>query len=362
MSSPTHRSGDAPDPTVTGYEPSLGRSARTGTLEELAKGTFRSAAEHAAAGRFAAAAELVEISLVEAQELREIYEAWPSATQEWISGHGVGAAVIEDALDRLYTLIGEAAAGGIEAEWPRYVAAVRDAAESCRRHRPDAGDAIEAARMVWQGVHDRAVDRVAGLIDVAVRTVGEDSLGELWDVLMADWYEIHARRYALDNQPWSDSAQQLVIAILDGFHAHLTGTGRQGDIEIIEEPTRTGFRFAPCGSGGRALDAGITDGAPRSAAPYGFAVTTQPHDWAWNTVGICSYCVHCCQLNEVMPIDRLGFPTRVIDAPTWDPERPTSTCTWWVYRDPADVPDHVYHRVGRDPSRRPAKRDGVEHD
>jgi hypothetical protein len=63
-----------------------------------------------------------------------------------------------------------------------------------------------------------------------------------------------------------------------------------------------------------------------------------------------------------MPIDRLGYPTRVIDAPTWNPDQPTSSCTWWVYHDPADVPDHVYRRVGRDPSRRPAKRDGVEHD
>lgn len=352
----------SPDPTVVAHEPSLGRVARTGTLEELAKGTFRAAAEHAAAGRFEAAATLVEVSVVEAQELREIYEAWPAATRDWISARGVAAAEIDEAIARLHTLIGEAAAGGIEAEWPRYVTAVSEAALSCRSHDPGATDAIEVARTVWQGLHDRAVDRVAGLIDVAVRTVGEDSLGELWDVLMADWYDIHTQRYALDNQPWSDSAQQLVIAILDGFHAHLAGTGRQGDIEIIEEPTRTGFRFAPCGSGGRTLDARITDGTPRSGAPFGFAVTTRPHDWAWNTVGICSYCVHCCQLNEVMPIDRLGYPTRVIDAPTWNPEQPTSSCTWWVYRDPADVPDHVYRRVGRDPSRRPAKRDGVDHD
>ena len=34
-------------PLVVAHEPSLGRLARTGTLEELAKGTFRSAAEHA---------------------------------------------------------------------------------------------------------------------------------------------------------------------------------------------------------------------------------------------------------------------------------------------------------------------------
>jgi hypothetical protein len=174
---------------------------------------------------------------------------------------------------------------------------------------------------------------------------------------MSDWYDAHTSRYALTNQPWSDSARQLTIAILDGFHAHLAGTARQGDIEIIEEPHRTGFRFAPCGSGGRSLDARITDGAPRAAAPYGFAVTTRPHDFAWNKVGICSYCVHCCQLNERMPIDRLGYPTRVIDAPTWTPDQPTTTCTWWVYHHPADIPDEAYHRVGRDPRRRPVRQE-----
>ncbi|MDZ7884007.1 MAG: hypothetical protein U5N53_14355 [Mycobacterium sp.] len=62
------------------------------------------------------------------------------------------------------------------------------------------------------------------------------------------------------------------------------------------------------------MDARVSDGNPRAAGPFNFAVTTERHDWARNTVGICSYCVHCCQLNEVMPIDRLGFPTRVIDA------------------------------------------------
>jgi hypothetical protein len=107
------------------------------------------------------------------------------------------------------------------------------------------------------------------------------------------------------------------------------------------------------------VDATITDGYPRAGAPFGFAVTTERHDWAWNTIGICSYCVHCCQLNEVMPIDRLGYPTRVIDPPVWSPSQPATTCTWWVYRDPADVPDHVYHRVGRDPSRRPSRHGGT---
>lgn len=349
-----------PTATVVAYEPSLGRPARAGSWDELAKGTFRVATEHLVAGDWDAAAALVEIAVVEAEELRDVYERWPVSTRRWIESRGVTPDLVDAATARLTVMIGERAMAGIEAEWPQFVAAVDRAALACRAQLPDAAAAVETARAVWQGVHDRAVDRVSGLIDIAVSTVGEHSLGELWDALMADWYDVHEQRYALSNQPWEASAHQLMVAIVDGFHAHLTGTGRQGDMEIIDEPTRIGFRFAPCGSGGRSLDARITDGTPRAGAPFGFAVTTAPHDWAWNTVGICSYCVHCCQLNEVMPIDRLGYPTRVIDAPTWNADNPVTECTWWVYRDPADVPDHVYERVGRSPDRRPTRRGDVK--
>lgn len=342
---------DAP----VGYEPSLGRVARTGSWAELARGTFRCAVERLDRGDYEAAAQLVEVSVLEAEELRDVYDRWPAAALDWIRDHGVTEQSLQAAVDRLTGVIGEQAMAGIAAEWPRYTEAAARAARACRDRDPAAAEQVEQARLIWQGIHDRAVDRVSGIVDIAVRLVGEDHLGALWDFLMADWYEVHARRYALDNQPWRESAHQLMIAIVDGFHAHLAGTGRQGDIELIHEPHRTGFRFDPCGSGGRSLDPRITDGAPRAGGPYGFAVTTKPHDWAWNTVGICSYCVHCCQLNERMPIDRLGYPTRVIDPPVWDPQAPSTSCTWWVYHDPADVPDHVYRRVGRDPSRRPRR-------
>lgn len=350
-----------PTPTVVAHEPSLGRLARTGTVRELAQGTFRTAITHLTAGQFDEAAALVEVSIEEGDELRDIYGRWPAETLHWIASRGVGADVIERSVATLEEVLGCRRDDGIQTEWPAYLAAVADAARACRERRPDAAAAIEHARATWQGIHDRAVDWMSGVIDIAVRTVGEDHLGQLWDSLMGEWYDAHTRRYALTNQSWPESARQLTIAILDGFHAHLAGVARQGDIEIIEEPHRTGFRFSPCGSGGRSLDADITDGAPRAGAPYGFAVTTRPHDWAWNTVGICSYCVHCCQLNERMPIDRLGYPTRVIDAPTWNPERPSTTCTWWVYHDPADIPDEVYRRVGHDPRRR-AVRQESNHD
>jgi hypothetical protein len=337
----------------------LGRRTRSGSWEDLAQGTFKEAVRAVREDRFEGAAELVSISLLEAQELREVYEKWPKEILEWIRSQGGSDRKIAREHERLSTLIGDRAMNGIEAAWPAYLSAAQAAIEACASRSSAAREQIEHTRSTWMQMHDEAVDRVSGLIDVAVRVLGEGRLGDLWDHLLADWYEIHARRYSLENQDWEVSAHQLMVSIVDGMHAHLVGTARQGDIELVHERDRVGFRFAPCGSGGRALDPAITAGRPRSGPPFNFAVTTEEHDWAWNKKGICSYCVHCCLLNEVMPIDRLGYPTRVIDPPVWgdgsQDQRSDPTCTWWVYRHPSLVPDQVYRRVGRSPERRPKR-------
>lgn len=344
------------DSPVVAHSTFLGRPARIGSWDELSQGTFRAAKARIEAGDHRAAADLLEVSLEEADELRDVYERWPAEVARWLTGQGVDPAELEREQDRLRSVIGDVAMTGIQAEWPEYRDAALDAARRCRDGDSRAIELVDEVHAIWLGIHDRAVDRVAGHIDIAVRLCGEDILGELWDFLMADWYDAHERRFSPENQPWQVSANQLMVAIVDGFHAHLVGRDRQGDIEMIEEPDRIGFRFAPCGSGGRMLDAEVTGGEPRSAAPYGFATTTRRHDWAWNEVGICSYCVHCCQLNVVMPIDRIGFPTRVIDPPIWTGQPGAATaCTWWVYRDPSLVPDSVYHRVGRTPGNRGGK-------
>jgi len=335
----------------TAYEPFMGREVRVGPLTELAKGTYRVAVERVAEGRGEAAAELLEIAVREAEEAYEIYGIWPAVTLDWMREQGATNTEIEPRLARLRSLVGDDAMDGLSAGWQEYLAATAAAVDACRRGDPQAAALIEATRAIWQRTHDGAMDHMYGVIDIAVRVVGESRLGDLWNVLMADWYDAHEQRLDIRRQPWSESARQLQVAILDGFHAHLTGPERQGDVEIIEEADRLGFRFAPCGSGGRTMSEQA--GHPRTAPPFNFAVTEDEHDWAWNTRGICAYCVHCCLLNELIPIDRLGYPTRVIDPPTWPADREDARCTWWVYKDPSLVPDAVYHRVGRSPVRRP---------
>jgi hypothetical protein len=335
---------------VTHFEESLGQPTRSGTWAELAVGTYQVIADRLDEGAVAVAAELIGVTIEEAAELREVYAQWPGQILGWLAGQGADPAEIEAARQRVADLLAaeHGRARDLPAEWDQYVALTRAAVAAC--HAQDsaaARDCVEQARETWRLVHDYCVDEVYGLLDVVVRLCGEDALPGVWNHLMADWYDDHAARLDMRQQPWGESARQLMTAIVHGFHGHLSGVDRRGGMTFSEENDRWGFRFDPCGSGGRVIRDDTTGGRPRPAQPLSLAVTTRPHDWSWGQAGVQAYCVHCCLLNMVMPIDRLGYPSRVIEPPTWPAARDGGRCTWWVYKDPASVPDEVFERVGR---------------
>jgi hypothetical protein len=340
--------------TATRHEPFLGRVTRAGTWDDLARGTYRVVLDAVGNGDWELVLELLPVTVLEAEELHEVYGGWPDRIVAWLRQADVDAGLLAAELARVRQVVDGGREPRWEAAWQRYVDLTEEAVACARRREPEeTAAAVLAARDHWRDNHDRAVDRVYGLLDVGVRLLGEECLPRLWDHLMSEWYDDHCARLDVASQPWSESARQLGIAIVDGFHAHLTGVDRLGDVEYLEEEDRFGFRFAPCGSGGRVMRADTTDGSPRMEDPYGFSVTTAPHDWSFGSAGVCSYCVHCCLLNMTTPMDRLGYPTRVIEPPLWPAAREGGTCTWWVYRDPSLVPDEVYQRVGRSPERRP---------
>lgn len=336
--------------SVVRFDETLSQPTRVGTWQELAVGTYQAIQDAIEAAAWGEAAELIRVCVEEARELREIFAVWPGEIAEWILAQGVDQTDLVTAADRLNDLL--LAEYGqrydIDPEWVAYLRATEDAAQACeRRQAAELGRLVEVARSGWQRVHDFYVDMIYGLLDCVVRLCGEDRLGEVWDHLMRDWYDDHVRRLDVRNQPWAESTRQLMTAIVHGFHGHLSGADRRGGTTYLEESDRVGFRFEPCGSGGRAIRDDTTDGRPRPEAPFALAVTTRPHDWSWKTTGVQAYCVHCCLLNMVVPIDRLGYPTRVVEPPTWPGARDGGACTWWIYKDPALVPDDVYARVGR---------------
>jgi hypothetical protein len=53
---------------------------------------------------------------------------------------------------------------------------------------------------------------------------------------------------------------------------------------------------------------------------------------------------------EHMPMDRFGYPVRVVDPPVYgknDASGAPMKCKWTMYKDPTSVPEEFYERSGR---------------
>jgi len=204
----------------------------------------------------------------------------------------------------------------------------------------------EQLRSSWMAVHDRFCDVTCALFSLAAAELGESVVGAMWDDAIGDLYPSRDA-YDTARRPWAESVALLLADAAASLRGHLSGPGRTGEVSLSEEEDRWIFRFDPCGSGGRTLRADANaDGAARVGPPFDFRVTTEQHDWAWRTEGVCLYCVHCCQLQERAPIARLGYPVRVVEPPVWGTAEPRAYCTWSIYKDPQLVPAEAYRRVG----------------
>lgn len=314
--------------------PAIGREVRGGSWAQQAETTIDRIDAALREDRREDAAALVRHLVTEATEIHELLSAWTEEIPRILSEQGLG----EESVTTIATTVErESGAVGVDfaAAWKAFEEAAETGAETILAGRGHP-ELVRATVRVWTDAHDVQLRLTAGWVDAVVSALGEEWLGTLWSRLQREGIEQYGR-YALEHQPWERSFALLTQIALEGMHAHFGGPTRSGEIELIEHADRVELRFAPCGSGGQLVD----------AEAYG--VTEERHPFAWNEVGVCHYCVHCCVLQQLEPIRRLGFPARVIDPPL----APGDSCSWSVYRDPSLVPDDAYLRVGeRPPSRK----------
>ena len=309
------------DPELATWAPA-GREVRPGTWAQQARPTPDVIEEAVADGRLGDAARLARHLVVEAQEIHDLYTAWAREIPAELQRRGVAAT--ERSTETCDP----------EAEWAAFGRAIEAFAQGCEAGAPSVA-ALDEALETWRAAHDRHRDVVAGWIDVAVALLGEDRLGDLWRTLQADGIAAYAR-YDLRRTRGRSRARCCSRRRSRGCTATSAARGAAARWRCRARRSR-GAALPPCGSGGRI----------RQAERFG--VTTERHDWAWNATGVCHYCVHCCVLQQLEPIDHLGYPARVIDPPL----QPGDACTWTVYDDPSLVPEDAYRRVGR---RKPGSR------
>ncbi len=301
------------------------------------------------AGDAPEAVRRIRQALVEAAEGRELFPLFIERGRRFLADRGVPPAVVSAEEQRIVWLTGVASDDALDMgrQWAAVAELAARAEQACLAGDGQAASGLtERVRSAWMAVHDRFCDVVCGLFTLAARELGEQSVGDMWDDAIGEMYPSR-EAYDTARRPWPESVELLLADAAVSLRGHLSGPGRTGEVSLREEEDRWVFRFDPCGSGGRTLRADANaDAIARVGPPFGFGVTTQEHDWAWRTKGVCLYCAHCCQLQERASIARLGYPVRVVEPPVWGTAGPRDHCTWSVYKDPQLVPGEAYRRVG----------------
>jgi hypothetical protein len=330
---------------VTGiaYSDVLGRRVRTGTWEEQQVSTYRRIQDAIGREAWDEAAALSHYFVDEAQTCFAIYRQWIPDLHAFLADRGVP----RDELARVDAAIlaGLALPDGrpfdARRQWDAFLTTMEALVGHCHRREADAAlRALDAMTETWRQAHDRDADHAHGLMQEVKARFGEDAIGPMFERVLLPLFAWRYDKFDVDRTPWPESLDTLMLVGCEAMRGHLVGPERTGDFELVETEDRFTLRFDPCGTGGRTL---------RTEAPDALPVSEEPHTWNHGEPGVCVYCAHCIVLQEEMPIDRFGYPLRVIDPPrrTEDGLTQGGQCQWTLFKDLAAVPDEVYERVGR---------------
>ena len=189
----------------------------------------------------------------------------------------------------------------------------------------------EEMKHEWRVLHDVMVAGMGGLISFVQERLGDDGVADAWSWSLERGWKPHVEE--IDRR----DRRQIVDALAANWRAHsCSGTGpHPGAFTISEDDEKFTFAMNPCGSGQRLWRMGAYEG------PNGLGVTRNGHDWSYGREGFPLYCTHCSFMNELLPMRWIGYPLYPSDPPD---DFDSDPCTWYWYKDPADIPDRHRER------------------
>ena len=212
------------------------------------------------------------------------------------------------------------------------------------RQRDTAG-AIALTREMAQSriaLHDFFADSCVVLWSFIGERFGEETIGPMFRYVFAR----AAQRQFFDAAGAQALPYLSVFLLAKSWRAHSCfGAGdHPGRFSITEDEKKFTFHLHPCASGQRLWKNG------RYEPGGGGRLSQRSWPWTYNRTGFPYYCMHCAFLNEILPCES-GY-----GALLWpvDPlSGPDDVCAWQVYKNPDDIPDHYYRRLGMTAQRRP---------
>lgn len=334
------------------WSQTLAKRARPGDWRDQGISTLQKIEDALAAGQAEQAAQLVDYFIEEAKVCYEIYRVWFGGFVDWLSTAGVTDEERDAELARLRRLLAFPDGTPFEPA-PAWEELTAEAGRLAGRARIGLGlghERLDQLRERWRMLHDRWVDLISGVLAYVSNRFGEEALEPCYRHVLEPYIQERYMPYDLRHQDYEQTIYRNLYLSFEAMRGHLCGPGRRGEIDLFEDEDKWVLSFDPCGSGGRSNRGDPIEGTPpRPQAPYEFGVTRRRHDWAWNEVGVCHYCAHCCFALERIPAERWGHPVRVVDSPLYPEETSgdePKKCTWTIYKRLEAIPEEAYTRIG----------------
>jgi hypothetical protein len=161
-------------------------------------------------------------------------------------------------------------------------------------------------------------DGLVSFVDYLLTYLGDFGEEEVYQALRKR-YDPVVRRWLSDTPDLTGSLERCIE-----FQR-----GHGGKCTITEEPERYVVTCDPCGSGGQLR------------RTREIRVLKKAFFWTWGKKNIPHYCVHCCVMWEILPIELRGYPIRV----NLIGDKPGDPCIHLYYKRPESIPEEYFTRI-----------------
>jgi hypothetical protein len=196
----------------------------------------------------------------------------------------------------------------------------------------DAGDSEKAKKIAQRmyneflSMHDLYRNWITGTLSEVGKQYGDEALESVMVEGVRAWW-----KPILDNLPKdADSMPAKIKMFVSGLHGHLQ------PLEIREDDEKVEIKLCPCGSGGRLVSEGKYKGKDA------FLTIKQAQAMTYGREDYPVYCAHEYAMEKI-DIEENGRPFVVVEPAA---RLGQDYCSMIVYKDPANVPEKYYERLG----------------
>ncbi len=200
---------------------------------------------------------------------------------------------------------------------------------------------LKTLEAINDGCRVMYMDTTAAVLGYIQDTMGPDGFEEAvrryGEVFMKPWY-LQAHGPDQWMKSWKDGPDRNTFRkLIMEFAGIMRVQSGRGFKKVEEDDEKITMHVDPCGSGGRMRRDG------RYGEPFNFPRVKGPHHLTFGRTDFPHYCQHCAVFHARMPIE--------IDGALWPVMEPGDTdqdqCTFYFYKDPKDIPEKYYTRVGK---------------